>query len=770
MKKMMLLLFSVFSMAILYPVTAGAAEDQMIAITEENFPDTAFRIFVEESVDGKEADGMLSSEEIESITSLNLKGLGIADLTGIGYFQNLMYLRCQNNELTTIYDYVKDLPKLKEIDCSNNKLEGILDLSGLETLTDFSCKENLLTEIILNTSNPYYELDVRYNRLESKKNVTAVEFATVDTYAFYPQGEKVYVEISEENFPDEVLREYVKTFDLDEDGYLYSEEIENETFWSYSGNEIIRNYKGIEYFAAINKFQCSFKDVEEIPALPDSVEVLMCSYNKLQSLPELPDGIRVVECEENQLTALPELPDTLEEIYCYNNKIEYLPELPENLEIFYCYENAITNMPELPAGLQDLRCSDNQLTQLPELPENLEILHCVRNQLTSLSKLPEKMETLLVAYNDIQGILDASAAVNLRYMEAQKNQLTGVILNTDAEYDTLDISYNQMTSLSDVVGAEEQNWQSSYRIFCPQGDPDTWGHLLGDKYFELGATFTKNGAMVQECEGCDIRVETVIPKVQKPVLSYTRATYNGKLKTPKVTVKDAEGNLLTEGEEYTVTYGKGRKKVGRYSVKVTLDGYYQGSQTVYFTIVPKAPESVSATLYGYNDVKVQWDKVENASGYYVYYKTSSEDSYKSYNRTTKTYLKKENLKSGKKYMFKVVPYYYNESNDTRYKSLVATKDTIYTLKKIEEPVISKSGTKVNVTWKNISGETGYQISQSTTESAKKVVVTYKTTKGTEKTVTAEKGKKYYYRVRAYKTVNGTKIYGPWSNAVAYKRK
>lgn len=46
---------------------------------------------------------------------------------------------------------------------------------------------------------------------------------------------------------------------------------------------------------------------------------------------------------------------------------------------------------------------------------------------------------------------------------------------------------------------------------------------------------------------------------------------------------------------------------------------------------------------------------------------------------------------------------------------------------------------------------------------------YKTTTGTSKLVRAIKGKGYYYKVRAYKEVNGRKIYGPWSNVKYYKR-
>jgi len=40
----------------------------------------------------------------------------------------------------------------------------------------------------------------------------------------------------------------------------------------------------------------------------------------------------------------------------------------------------------------------------------------------------------------------------------------------------------------------------------------------------------------------------------------------------------------------------------------------------------------------------------------------------------------------------------------------------------------------------------------------------------ELTLKVSKRINYYYRVRAYKTVNGKTVYGPWSDAVSYKLK
>lgn len=101
-----------------------------------------------------------------------------------------------------------------------------------------------------------------------------------------------------------------------------------------------------------------------------------------------------------------------------------------------------------------------------------------------------------------------------------------------------------------------------------------------------------------------------------------------------------------------------------------------------------------------------------------------------------------------------------------------------TTKKVTKPAkskiikISKKGKKnVTVKYKTVNGATGYQIVYGTNKKMTKGKKTITIKKGNIKTKTIKKlkkGKKYYFKVRAYKTVNGKKVYGAYSTVKTYK--
>lgn len=179
-------------------------------------------------------------------------------------------------------------------------------------------------------------------------------------------------------------------------------------------------------------------------------------------------------------------------------------------------------------------------------------------------------------------------------------------------------------------------------------------------------------------------------------------------------------------------------------------------------------------------IKLTWKKIADADGYIVYRYNSSTKKYKkiatlSASKTSYT-VKKVNgskgaaLKAGTNYTFKVCSYV--EENE---KKVVKKSEVIKTATKPAKVTISKlakkSSKKVKITWKKVKG-TGYQVWMKTGKNGKyKLVKTVKKSSTTSCTKgSLKKGKTYYFKIRAYKTVNGKTIYGSYSKVKSIKLK
>ena len=252
------------------------------------------------------------------------------------------------------------------------------------------------------------------------------------------------------------------------------------------------------------------------------------------------------------------------------------------------------------------------------------------------------------------------------------------------------------------------------------------------------------------------------------VSSPSDSIYSGKQITPDITVK-CNGATLKKGTDYDVSYGV-NKYPGSGSVTVEGKGNYTGVITKTFSITPpdlKAPAKVTVNLNGYNDLKANWSKVDGATGYYVYYKNYAWNSYRKLGSTTKLSFSKADLTDGERYSFRVYPYVKINGQVYLDKSY-RTSGYVYTLKKLNKPAVNKSsGSYVKVSWNNIPGESGYEIARSKYSNKKFTVVKRASYKYKSTTIKTTRNVKYYYKVRAYKTVDGKRIYGPWSSVKSY---
>ena len=207
---------------------------------------------------------------------------------------------------------------------------------------------------------------------------------------------------------------------------------------------------------------------------------------------------------------------------------------------------------------------------------------------------------------------------------------------------------------------------------CVKAGTKTFTCSCGDKYTQRipatgkhtyqttvtkKATTSKDGKAVLVCSVCKASKNTVIPKVTTFKLSAKLFVYNGKTKTPVVSVYDSKGNKLKKNTDYTVSCPSNRKKIGNYTVKITLKGKYSGSGTQVFSIVPGTP-TLKATA-GSRKATLSWNKQAGATGYIVYMATSKTGTYNkiaTLSGNTKVSYTKTGLTKGKTYYFSVIAY------------------------------------------------------------------------------------------------------------------
>ena len=185
-----------------------------------------------------------------------------------------------------------------------------------------------------------------------------------------------------------------------------------------------------------------------------------------------------------------------------------------------------------------------------------------------------------------------------------------------------------------------------------------------------------------------------------------------------------------------------------------------------------APTKVKAASAAYNRVKVSWNKVKDASGYEVYQYNSKTKKYSAIKTTTGTSYTKSGLKTGTKYVYKVRAYRVIEGKKlySAYTAAVSAKPTLAKVTKVKAKNSAKK--TANISWKKVDGASGYKLYRASKSSGKykavKTITKGKTVKYSNKKL--KKGKKYYYKVRAYKTVSGKKIYGSYSSKASVKIK
>ena len=382
-------------------------------------------------------------------------------------------------------------------------------------------------------------------------------------------------------------------------------------------------------------------------AIPDG----MFTNQKVKNV-EIPEGIKTIGKRAfagNRVETL-KLSGTMEKIDEYafwNNQIKEL-EIPGNVKTIgrYAFQRtqdsikASINKVVLHEGLESIGKQAFYQTLTSEcksidLPTTVKVLDAAAFEGNAKVTLISLVEDQVNAVGDYAKVVAKGTAheivlIHKVTFDAGEGKADAETARTDKD-----------GKLAELPGAARDGYTFEGWFTAAEGGDVVTADTVFDKDTTVFAHWKKN-------------VVSATPSVK---LSTSAYTYNGKVKTPGVKVS-VNGTVLTK-DNYSVSYGKGRKNVGKYTVKVTLKNDYAGSKTVSFNINP--PKSAVKKLKkGKKSFTVYVKKQsKQTSGYQVQYSTSKKfksPKTKSLTSYKKTSLKVKKLKKHKKYYVRVRTY------------------------------------------------------------------------------------------------------------------
>ena len=244
-------------------------------------------------------------------------------------------------------------------------------------------------------------------------------------------------------------------------------------------------------------------------------------------------------------------------------------------------------------------------------------------------------------------------------------------------------------------------------------------------------------------------------QVAQPKVSGSR-TYNGKKQTAP----------LAASGFYTVSGTTSATKVGKYTVTVTLNDktntIWADGSTADLKLTWEITKP-SNTITVKNVTKTASTKAQTVK-LGAKAKESAKLSYKSSSKSVKVD-KNGKVTIAKNFVGKATITVTASATKTYQETVKKVTVTVNPAKVKLTGVKNYKGKKLKAYWKKNTKVTGYQVQYSTSSKFKSAkTVTVKGYKSTSKTITKlTKNKKYYVRVRTYKTVGKVNYYSGWSN-------
>ena len=238
--------------------------------------------------------------------------------------------------------------------------------------------------------------------------------------------------------------------------------------------------------------------------------------------------------------------------------------------------------------------------------------------------------------------------------------------------------------------------------------------------------------------------------------------YTGEEVKPDVVIKNGVA-VLVKDIDYTLSYTN-NKALGTAIVTITGKGKYAGMKIQSFNIVIEQVKNLRVATRKATSLTLTWDKIDGVDGYRIYKYDATTKKYKYLKqlngKDTNSYTD-SNLVQGTQYRYRVRAFKLID-NVKKY-GKYSSKYKTYTKPKKVSLKTKKGSKKVTLSWKKVTGAQGYRIYMKKGNGSFSKIKEIK--KGSTVSYTKSgltKGKTYYFKARAYREIDGVKVYGAYS--------
>ena len=439
---------------------AGASYSDNCHYGETYVPDDNFEAYLEANGmgNGTPNDDYVTTANISSVTTLDVSGKSIADLTGIEDFTALTHIECQNNLISSL-DLTYNT-NLNHLECWNNNMTN-LNVNSNINLTHLECWDNNLTSLDVTNNQNLESLYCSINSLSSlnvgnNTNLTLLECAenSLNTLDVSFNSLLTHLNCSDNS---------ITNLDLTNNAALVELDCNNNSLTSLNiGNNL--------NLTSLNCANNSLADLDVSSNI--SLTNLLCQTNSLTGL-NLKNGhnttLATMNATSNPSLTCIQVDDatstpptgttwTKDAGATYSNVClpleTYVPD--NNFEAYLEANgmgNGITNDDYVTtaniSGVTTLDVSNNNIADLTGIENFISItnLNCAENSITNLDVSSNTLSTNInCSYNFLTN-LDVSSNVALTKLECGANSITNLNTGTNTNLTELQCAFNALTSI-----------------------------------------------------------------------------------------------------------------------------------------------------------------------------------------------------------------------------------------------------------------------------------------------------------------------------------